>query len=77
MRQCQRGEPLPHGGFTGSVCRKPMLCREEGRCYFVAGVERYLELHNGYMPGELEALVAAAVPTIPWQLGYDGYSWAI
>lgn len=53
MWDCQHGDPLPGGGYTGSVCKKKDLCLEEGRCYFVAGVERYLERHNGQMPQEL------------------------
>ena len=44
MKQCQKGDPLPHGGFTGSTCRKPIACKDEGRCYFVAGMERAVEL---------------------------------
>jgi len=71
MADCKRGIPMPGGGSTGSVCRKPDLCRMEGRCNFVASVERYLERHNGLMPGE------SRFPRIVWHPGYDGYAWAI
>jgi len=71
MAQCRRGDPLPHGGSTGAVCRKPHLCRDEGRCYFVARMERYLELHNGQMP------TSPVLVRIEWHPGYDGFRWAL
>ena len=91
MWECQHGVPLPHGGYTGSVCRKPLLCREEGRCAFVAGLERYLERHNGQMPADpiylkrpgRPNLVVWHVhqydeqPSIQWHPGTDGFAWAL
>src|SRR5215475_4600463 len=43
MVECQRGLDKHNGFWTGSVCRRRDLCREEGRCYFVATVERHFE----------------------------------
>ena len=43
MVECQRGLDKHNGFWTGAVCRRRDLCREEGRCYFVATVERHFE----------------------------------
>jgi len=51
MIDCQRGTDMNNGFWTGAVCRDPALCRGEGRCYFVARVEHYLEKHGGMPTG--------------------------
>ena len=71
MKDCQQGDPLPAGGFTGSVCRRPDLCRSEGRCNFVARMERHLERQEALMPTQ------PMYPRINWHPGYDGYAWAL
>jgi hypothetical protein len=57
MRQCQAGIHYPNGSGTGSFCRKRDLCRSEGRCHFVAQVERLFERTQRH--------------TIRWLPGYD------
>lgn len=77
MWDCQHGSQRANGSHIGGVCRRKDLCRQEGRCYFVAGVERYLEAHNGQMPTSKLAPKRYAGPQITWHPGYDGYAWAI
>lgn len=43
IAQCRAGIKYPNGGGTGPFCKKPDLCRREGRCHFVAQAERHLE----------------------------------
>lgn len=47
MKDCQLGAVScrdPEHRATGSFCRKPLMCRDEGRCYFVARMERAMVL---------------------------------
>lgn len=71
MRDCQRGMPKPGGGSTGSVCLKRDLCRQEGRCNFVASMERHLERIAGH------TRAPSSAPRIEWHPGYDGHVWAL
>jgi hypothetical protein len=67
MRECQRGWSRQTTAATGSFCKARDLCRSEGRCYFVARVERYRELHGG-MPGEhgIRWIHGFDEPDLPW-----------
>lgn len=74
MAQCQLGALLCSNDEhrpTGSVCRKPHACRDEGRCYFVAGMERYLERMPTSQPR------VEVTSRIEWHAGYDGPRWAL
>lgn len=71
MRQCQRGMRW-QGGNTGSFCRKRDLCRAEGRCHFVAQVERHME--RAWTPLKRGQIV--------WSSGFDAepntrHAWAV
>ncbi len=71
MDDCQHGAPKPGGGFTGNVCLKRDLCRSEGRCNFVANMERHLERTQAL------ARAQSRPPRIVWHPGYDGHAWAL
>lgn len=43
MGLCQQGELMYSGHHTGAVCRKPTVCRDEGRCYFIAAARAHCE----------------------------------
>lgn len=78
MKDCQQGLVRDMAGPTGSVCRDRSRCRQEGRCYFVACVERYLEQHDGQMPARIvRPAPEPARSGIVWHDGYDGYKWAV